>query len=293
MRIARPDLARDLDSRREVYGLFDAIWPRLSERIALVERAGAEPWHRISTPFVAYDGDEVVAHVGVLAIPLMLAGAPLLVGGVHAVGTHPAHRRKGYARRLLEEAIAYCDDRFAAAQLTTESPDVFRGVGFRVVPQTRFEVPPSPRRAPGFQPLSMDSAADCATLHRLLRRRQPVSRRLSSLDPGWLFVTDEVLATGSFTRLHYAPDLDVVAVFEIKEQRLCLYDVVAERLPALAEVLARIPQPHSHVDLFFTPDRFEVDILSKSEAYPGDNLMVRGTYPVEREQIVLPLLAHC
>jgi GNAT superfamily N-acetyltransferase len=293
LRIGCPDLARDVESRREVYGLFEAIWPGLSGRIALAERAGAEPWHRISTPFVAYDGDQPVAHVGVIAIPLMLAGAPLLVAGIHAVGTHPAHRRRGYARRLLEKAVTYCEDRFASAQLTTELPDVFRGAGFRVVPQTRFEVAPSPRRSPGFRPLAMDSAGDRLLLDRLLRRRQPISRRLSSLDPGWLFVTDEVLATGSFTRLYYAADLDLVAAYEIKQQRLCLYDLVGEELPALGEVLSRIPEPHSRVDLFFTPDRFEVEILSESEAYPGDTLMVRGTYPVEGERIVLPPLAHC
>lgn len=293
LRIASPDLAHDLESRGRVYALLDAIWPRLSERIALAERAGAEPWHRISRPFVAYVGDEVVAHVGVLAIPLMLAGSPQLVGGVHAVGTHPAHRRNGYARRLLEYAVAYCDDRFASAQLTTETPGVFRGAGFRVVPQTRFEVAPSPRRSPGFRPLSIDSDDDRALLARLLRRRQPVSRRLSSLDPGWLFLTDEVLATGGLTRLHYAADLDLVAAYEIKNQRLCLYDLVGEELPALPEVLSRIEEPHSSVDLFFTPDRFDVDIVSESEAYPGDNLMVRGSYPVDGERVVLPPLAHC
>lgn len=37
MRIAPPDIARDLESRRQVFDLFDAIWPRLSVRIELAE----------------------------------------------------------------------------------------------------------------------------------------------------------------------------------------------------------------------------------------------------------------
>lgn len=289
----RLDLEHDVNARRELYGLFDTIWPRLSERIALAERAGAEPWHRISTPFVAYHDQRMVAHVGVIAIPLMMAGVRVLAGGIHAVGTHPAYRRRGHIRHLLQEALDYCDGRFTTVQLTTETPEIFRSAGFRVVPQTCFEVAAAPSRSHGFRPLSMDSVEDRARLARLLGHRQAVSLTLSSLDSGWLFLTDEVLATGCFTRLHYSAHLDIVAAYEVEEGRLRLYDLVGEVLPALPEVLAAIPEDHSHVDLFFTPDRFNVTILAEREAYPGDNLMVRGVYPVEGRPVVLSPLAHC
>jgi GNAT superfamily N-acetyltransferase len=291
--MARLDLENDLAGRRAVYDLFDIVWPRMTARMALAAQAGADPWHRISIPFVAHHEGRVVAHVGVIAIPLMLGGARVVVGGIHAVATHPAHRRRGHVRRLLADALAYCDERFPSIQLTTESPSVFRSAGFRVVPQTRFEVAPASSRAAGFRPLSVDSAGDCALLGRLLQRREPVSLRLSSLDPGWLFVTDEVLATGGFTRLHYATDLDLVAAYEVKDGRLRLYDLVSETLPRLGDVLERIPGEYAHVDLFFTPDRFDVEILSENEAYPGDNVMVRGIYPAEGEPMVLSPLAHC
>jgi GNAT superfamily N-acetyltransferase len=293
MTIALLDIDHDLDARRKLYALFDSHWPRLSDRIALAERAGADPWHRISAPFVAYDDGRIVAHVGVLAIPFMLAGARVTIGGIHAVVTHPAYRRRGYVRELLQEALAYCDSRFASVQLTTGVPDVFRRSGFRAIPQTCFEVSAARRRRPAFRPLTIDSSDDRMLLARLLRGRQPVSYMLASLDPGWLFLTDEVLATGGLTRLHYATDLDVVAAYEVKDERLCLYDVVGERLPALGELLEGIPAPHACVDLFFTPDRFDVKILAEREAYPDDNIMVRGPYPVEGRPVVLPLLAHC
>jgi hypothetical protein len=291
--VARLDLERDVDARTELYALFDTVWPRLSDRIGIAERAGAEPWHRVSTPFVVYEDGVMVAHVGVLAIPLMLAGSPVVVGGVHAVCAHSAHRRRGHVRRLLREALAWCDSRFATAQLTTGTPDVFRSSGFRVIAQTRFEVAPVPRRGPGFRPLSIDSPDDLALLSRALRHRQPVSHALASLDPGWLFLFDEVLATGSLTRVHYAAHLDLVAAYEVKDDRLCLYDLVAEKLPPLQDVLAAIPARHSHVDLFFAPDRFDVDVLAEREAWPGDKVMVRGVYPVEDRPTVLPPLAHC
>lgn len=293
MRIASPDLTQDLEARRDVYALFDAVWPRLSERIALAERAGAQAWHRVSVPFVAYDGAQPVGHVGVLAIPLMLGGTPVVVGGIHAVGTHPRYRRRGYVRRLLEAALAYCDERFATTQLTTEVPEVFRRAGFRPILQTRVEIAAPRGRSPGFRPLALDSPADRAILDRLLRRRQPVSRRLSALDPGWLFIFDEVLATGGFTRLHYAEDLDLVAAYEVNDGRLRLYDLVAERLPRLDDVLVRIATPYSEVDLFFVPDRFDVRIVARREAYPGDSLLVRGPYPDQDGRLVLPPLAHC
>ena len=42
--------------------------------------------------------------MGVLEIPLVLEGKRVLVGGIHAVGTHPDHRGQGHYRRVMEEA---------------------------------------------------------------------------------------------------------------------------------------------------------------------------------------------
>jgi GNAT superfamily N-acetyltransferase len=280
--------------RPRVHALFEAVWPGFPARLAIAERLGAD-WHAVSRPFVAVLDGLLVAHVGVLEIPLVLTGVPTTVAGIHAVGTHPEHRGRGACRALLAHALAYAEGRAATQQLTTEVPRVFVGAGFRSVPETCFEV--GPRRLPPapvpLRRLSADAPADVGLLSGLLATRTPVSHWLGVGEPGWLFVIDEVLACSGFARLYHAADLGAVVVLEVRDGALRLYDVVAPELPPLAEIAARVPEPFERIELLFSPDRFDVPVTAVREAYPGDHLMVRGPYPPEAGRFALPLLARC
>jgi predicted N-acetyltransferase YhbS len=288
----------DPERRRRIFALFDAVWRDLSQRIELAAALGAR-WTEVSTPFVALEGDEVVAHVGVIAIPLVLDGARTTVAGVHAVGAHPAHRRRGHIRRLLGEALAFCDQRFETAQLTTSVPDVFRPHGFRRVAQHRFAVEvPAAREGAGMTRLRHTDAADVDLLWRLLRTRAPVSSRLGVVEPGWLFVIDEIFAQRNLERVHYLPDLDAAVVLELDGATARLYDLVAPRLPRLDAVLRRLPASAQRAELYFTPDGLDpgdAGVLAVEPAWPEDNVMVRGPYAPERTGLpfILPALAHC
>ncbi len=284
---------QDPTFRSRVHKLFDSVWKHLSPRIALAQRAGAD-WHAVSTPFVEMEGDQAVAHVGVLEIPLVLAGTPTTVAGVHAVGSHPDHRRRGHIRRLLARAVRYIEERgLATAQLTTAVPEVFTGSGFRDVPMTRFEVAPVAASAKKLRRLDIHSDTDRETLWRLLGRRTPVSHHLGVVEPGWLFVIDEVLVSSGFTRLYLAEDLDVIAVCSGDGDLLTIHDIVARELPPLGEILARAPFDYRRVQLLFTPDRFDVNVIATHPSGPDDHLMVRGPYPPESRPFYLPPLAHC
>ncbi len=254
-------------------------------------------WTDVSTPFVARAGDEVVAHVGVIAIPLVLDGTRTTVAGIHGVGTHPAHRGRGHIRRLLGDALAFCDDRFETAQLTTSVPEVFRPHGFRSIPQHRFDVAvPAAREGAGMTRLRHTNAADVALLWRLLQTRAPVSSRLGVVEPGWLFVIDEIFAQRNLERVHYLPELDAAVVLELDDPTARLYDLVAPRLPRLDAVLRRLPAGVQRAELYFTPDALDAaEVLSVEPAWPEDHVMVRGPYAPERTALpfILPALAHC
>ena len=84
----------DPGMRARIHALFETVWPRLPERIAIAASLGAD-WHAVSTPFVAMEGDEVIAHVGVIRwleehhIPIdLIAGTSMggLIGGSVASG---------------------------------------------------------------------------------------------------------------------------------------------------------------------------------------------------------------
>ena len=277
--------------RRSVHTLFDTVWKHLTPRIALAARAGAD-WHAVSAPFVEMEGSTAVAHVGVIEIPLVLDGTPTTVAGVHAVGTHPEHRKKGHITRLLGRALAHVEERgLATAQLTTASPRVFTPSGFRDLPMTRFEVAPVARSETTLRQLSIHSDADRELLWRLLRHRTPVSHRLGVVEPGWLFVIDEVLASSGFSRLYAADDLDTVVALSLTGDTLTVLDVVARELPPIEELLARVPFDFRRVLLSFCPDRFDTQVIATHPGDADEHLMVRGPYTAG--PLYLPPLAHC
>jgi hypothetical protein len=198
------------------------------------------------------------------------------------VATDADHRGRGHARALLDAAVAWAAPRYDFLVLTTEIPRMYEPFGFRVVPEHRFVAPwrrGAPRGTP-FRPLDRDDPRDVARLRRLLDARDPVSRRLGIRSERPVFLFDEALRP-----LHVAEDLDAVASYGVKDGVLDLWDVLASRLPALEDVLARVREPFAEVVLHVTPDRLAPGApfvprtpWTEEEV---DLLMVRGELPVE------------
>ena len=129
-----------------LFDLLDLVFPGVREGAEEIRRYGAS-WESVSTPYVRYEGGRIVSHVGVTPLPLVVAGRAARVGSVHAVATHPDHRRKGHYRSLMEEVI---DDRAGAFEtliLTTENPEYYEPFGFRVLPDSSPPAGPSGGRA--------------------------------------------------------------------------------------------------------------------------------------------------
>jgi predicted N-acetyltransferase YhbS len=286
---------RDPGARERTYDLFDEIWPGMSKAILAAERIGAR-WQDLSTAFVAWDGPRAIAHAGVIEIPLMIDGVKTTVSGVHAVCTRLEHRGRGHSRRLVTEALAHAATRTRTSILGSGDRKLYLRYGFRTIPQTLFEapVPSAPAGGEPFRPMSESSPEDVRILRRLLAQRAPLSRTLASVDPGWLFIIDEMLATrGRFKRIHYAPDLDVAAAYEVSGRSLRLYDVVGSRIPALVELTRRIGGGFDRVELHFTPDSIDAPGAVPFESTIDDELMAIGPFAPEGRPLVLPPLARC
>ncbi len=106
-----------------LFDLIDIAFPYLRE----MARSGpglGPPWEAQSTPFVRFDGDIAVTHVGLWEIPFVLMGRQVRVGGIHAVCTRPEYRRRGYFRQVMQEALSYCDRRYETVLLYTAHPEL-------------------------------------------------------------------------------------------------------------------------------------------------------------------------
>ena len=270
-----------------VLALIDRVWPGFGERIVRAGRLGFA-WESVSTPFVALDGERVIAHVGVLEVPIVVAGRSQVVGGIHAVATDPDHRGRGHARALLTEAIEHCRPRFETLVLTTAIPRFYERLGFRPVREHAFRGRVAPRPAPPageVRPLSLDDPGDVALLRRLLAARAPVSCRLGPVEPGTIFGIACLLQAGRPEILHYVAPLDAVVACERRGPVLMLHDVVSAVIPRLPALLEWLGEGVEEVLTLFTPDRVGGPLVPQ----PGPiELMVLGPLAVEGLPMMLP-----
>jgi hypothetical protein len=126
----------------------------------------------------------------------------------------------------------------------------------------------------GFRLLDTRQAGDIALLHRLLETRQAVSQVVGVVNEKAVFCFNE-----SSRPLHYVADLDVIVCLELEERRLKLFDIVGPKIPPLASVLERIPQPLDEVAICFSADQLAVEGEATPYVLDHDGpsyLMVRG-----------------
>lgn len=263
----------DRDARRALLALLDDGFPGLSLRIEAAHAEGFA-WDEVTEPFVAWQGDQAVGHVGVLEHRIRLDGRDVLCAGIHAVVTRSDQRHRGIARRCLREATAWIDARYALSKLGTDLPAVYAPHGFRPVALHKFAVDHTGGEGRG-RSLRDD---DRAWLLDLLPRRTPVSDRFASLDPGWLVGIDLALQRRTLRDLVVLDDLGVAVDWQVRNEILELHDVFATELPPLSDLLARAPA-HKRVELYICPDRLAPN--ARPIPIPEAGVwMVRGEWPL-------------
>lgn len=269
----------DPSRRRSLMTLFDDGFPGLSARIEVARRDGFD-WDLVTWPTVAWEGGEAVGHVGLIEHRVMLAGQDVLTGGIHAVVTRSDRRGRGIARDCLARALADGDRRFSVTKLGTDLPAVYAPRGFVPIVPHLFAVEHGGGLDRG-RPLA---EADRASFLDLCARRDPVSWRFASLDPGWLVGIDLALQRRTLADLVALDELGAVVDWEVVDGVLHLHDVFAEELPALRDLLALAPA-HTGVLLAMCPDRLAPDALPVPQRDAGV-FMARGAWPLSPE---LPL----
>ena len=126
-------------------------------------------------------------------------------------------------------------------------------------------------------------------LHRLLETREPVSHILGIVKEKAVFCVNE----GS-NPLHYAEDLDVILCIEIENTKLKLFDLLGTKICTLEDILKRIPQPLTEVEIYFSPERLNAEVQAFPHRLNGDSLlMVRGEFPLFGEKFMLPRSTRC
>lgn len=275
---------------QRLFDLLDVVFPGCAHVAQNAREMGAA-WESVSTPFVYFEGEQAISHVGVIELQLILLGQLVKVGSVHGVATHPEHRRRGYYRRLMEAVIEHCAPRYETLILTTEHPEYFSPFGFRHIPESLFRVRcDSLGRIDRIRPLNLQDPEDIKLLDRLLETRAPVSNVVGVVREKAVFCFNE-----GWRPLHYVADLDVTVCLELEGTKLKLFDIVGPQVPSLDALLERLPQRITEVEVYFAVDRLGV----KAEAVPylldhdgPSHLMVRGPFAAAGQPFMLPRSAR-
>ena len=276
----------------KVYALYETSFPGLPVGITRAGAVGVQ-WPSTTTPFVWFDGEEAVSHVGVLMQPMRINGEDRLVAGFHAVCTRPTHRGRGLARRLLAAACAFADQHTPLSELSTDDPPIYTGHGFRVTPTFRFVASPVAQVPVTARPLRPASvAADLFLLREHLSRRAPASSRWGTREPGWLVLTDAALSRRLDTVFWHLPEQDVVIAWETVGDDQHILDVIAARLPPREVVLGALPPTRGRVLWSFCPDLLDPEATPEALPAAHGAFMTRGPWPSLGPFGVSPLWEH-
>ena len=274
----------------QLFDFLDMVFPGVRQAAAKARALGAA-WESVSTPFVRFEAERIVAHVGVIELSLVLLAQPETVGAIHGVATHPAFRRRGYFGELMEEVLRYCDARYRTLILTTQHPEYFASFGFRVVQEHVFHLcVEAPGRGDSVRQLNLEDPNNIVLLHRLLETREPVSNVVGVTNEKAVFCFNE-----GGSPLYYVADLDVLLCLTMEGERLEIFDIVGPQIPPLAAILDRMPRRINDVRIWFSPDRIADGAEAIPKVFDHDGptyLMVRGPFAPECHDFSLPRSAR-
>jgi GNAT superfamily N-acetyltransferase len=239
-------------------------------------------WDDAYTPFSFFEGDAVVSSVCIYLLDAVIDGEAARLAQISGVGTLPGWRRRGLNRRLTEMGLDWAQGKQSGVFLFADGPAVpfYEQCGFRPIDESIefVEAVPVPTQG-GAVKLDPGKEDERDRIHGYARRRAPVSDRFGVLnDKLVMFHALYTLREHIFE----IPDLDCIVFCRREQGRLCLFDIVGERIPTLEELYPYIADTDDRIIEF----HFHADKLGLNRAgtrrLDGNNPFVRGAFPVEK-----------
>ncbi|MGD9590912.1 MAG: GNAT family N-acetyltransferase [Candidatus Berkiella sp.] len=269
--------------------LMDTCFPGI-KALADQGRVHNAFWDKASVPFIVEKEKEIIAHLGVLPFDVIVDNQPFRGGALHGICTHQAHRRRGYFTQLIHEALAYTQQNFDFSFLFTDQPWLYEQFGFVIVPEKDFVLKDYRKAASGYQIRKCDLSIqdDLALMQSGYLNRMPISNRFG-------IVKETVVATLNALHqdVYYVDGLDVLVVYDIKENTLWLKDVVFKNTCELASVINAISGEFSNIILQFCPDKFDDCQYELIEAKPECCIMVSEEFRLGNAPFRYPEPQRC
>ncbi|MHC5002753.1 MAG: GNAT family N-acetyltransferase [Planctomycetota bacterium] len=243
-------------------------------------------------PFSFFENEGVVSNVSLYSMDMAIDGERRRVAQICTCATRPEFRRRGLAGRLLQEALksAEPDHDFVFLFADDEAIPFYRSHGFRPFSEFEAHVPaPRVEARSGRVRLDPGDPEDLKLIASIAVARAPVSQRFGVLCSKLLLFH---CLYGLRDRIHYIPDLETIVLYERRDGRLSLYDVVSERVPSFAAFYPYLADERDEIVRFlFVPDRMELSRMQVVRQ-DGNNLHCLGRYPFADRRVMVPFTAQ-
>lgn len=236
------------DLLRDVFGIDISVQNRFG---------GPDP---SSMPFGFFDAQgRCVANFSAFTMRMIVAGAEIKFAGYQSGAVRPDYRGQGLYRRLMQSAFDWAEETgHAAGILLTDKPALYTPYGFRVVEQFMTLGPAlaATNCAGSVRELNISDENDVQLISRLLDQRTAVSRQFAVSRQKEMF-----LLNSWFDRqisLTYLENPEAIVAWKRQgEETLMLLDVVAQKMPSLAELMSATGSSSASIEVHFPIDKLD------------------------------------
>ncbi|MEZ5358899.1 MAG: GNAT family N-acetyltransferase [Candidatus Zixiibacteriota bacterium] len=245
-------------------------------------------------PFTYFDDTgNIISHVCMFSLDAVIDGKPAKLGQFSGVATLEEYRRQGLNRELTTIALDRfkIDHDFFFLFSDTNAVAFYQRCGFRPVREHKFVTKISPRPAQsGIYKLNMDDPKDRKRVYELASRRAPVSELWAIQHPKLIMFW---CLYGLKNMVHYIPGLDCIVLFAHKNNRIIVYDIIAEQMPTFNQIYPYLSGESSdRAEFLFMVDKLNLENISTEPADEDNNTHLMGECPVEHKPFIIPLTAH-
>jgi predicted N-acetyltransferase YhbS len=252
-------------------------------------------WRNKYIPYTLFDGEQAVANVSVNIMAFSILGQPQRTIQIGTVMTDEAYRNQGLSRRLMEKVFEDWKSESNLIYLFANSTvwDFYPKFGFKSVQEYQYQRTITPIMHASFVKLDMDKIESREKLHDYAQNTRPFSK-ISMQENADLVMF--YCITGYKDNVFYLPEMDVIAIAEIKERQLHLLDMFSKKEQNLDEVIHALSDKNVDTVRFgFVPkDCSSYEIVPVDEKAKDEMLFVEinKTALFDENQLMLPLLSH-
>jgi predicted acetyltransferase len=276
--------------RESLYPLFEQVFGISSQMLQDYYDRGF--WNPSYHPYTIFKENRAIANASVIPMSWMIGGEPVAAAGIQSVMTLPSERGKGYMKKLMNLVLEDLINHYSFIFLQTETPALYEKYGFEKVEEHIFVTEAFQNtsiRNSSLKKLDFLKRRDAEIIHSCFASQHPNSHVFTPLGYEhslYLNLYNPFISE----KLFYSESLHLLLVYEIKNQILTLYDVIAKSSADLAVICGAIPEVFKRVEIHFSPDQLiqTKDLQTKKKE---GTLMVRGKLPINDQPVAFPITA--